>query len=371
MSFILISILQIPVTFGWIFVGTQNRNGSIKEALKADLAYRAVESGEPIPGTQGGIQVRSGLTPQPSQTSYTQQGRIDAPPDENPVIPTTLWMDIRGDEALEGPIYNYARAFTWWSFSTLLRDSLSNTVDMIEDDTQWTDQHNPLTDNAVRISRYCGLETDETHQILAYTNDTKKVYNRIVVSCVVALFVQWTTTGSAFIMAFLTPTVGLGCRSGGYMIYGLASTTILFLMISSMILSNSAMKKYQTRYKEWANLDEESKAKSPRAKMFDGLPYSWRCILAVSTRALGKTFAVANMLWLIISSIFEYVGVYNTCWCKSCVAGFGSRGWAVLFKTDEDFQRVAQGPWVGGICMSTIVCIILTIFFGVGARRSK
>jgi hypothetical protein len=60
---------------------------------------------------------------------------MDAQCDENPTIPTTLWMDIRGDEGLEGPIYHYARAFTWWGFSALLHDSLSSTVATIEDDS--------------------------------------------------------------------------------------------------------------------------------------------------------------------------------------------------------------------------------------------
>jgi hypothetical protein len=109
-----------------------------------------------------------------------------------------------------------------------------------------------------------------------------------------------------------------------------------------------------------------------RGSLFQPSLFYWASIAASAKNDYsGETLAFGNMLWLITSSMFEYVGVYNNCRCKSCFANFGDRGWAVLFKTDQDFQRVAQGPWVGGICMSTIVCIILSVLFWAGASRSK
>jgi hypothetical protein len=93
--------------------------------------------------------------------------------------------------------------------------------------------------------------------------------------------------------------------------------------------------------------------------------------LSCPGRAAGKTLAVANTVWLLLSTVFEYVGFYNKCWCKSCFANLGHQGWVVLFKTDLDFRRVAQGPWRDGIIMSTMVVVVLLLFFAMGTKWRK
>jgi hypothetical protein len=420
---------KIPITFGWIAVGTQTGSGTIKHALEADKAFRAEKGpSEPFLDSQEGIEVRSGLTPQAGRTlrTVTERGRMDATINEHPIIPPTWGMDICGDERLIGPIYNYARVFTWWSISTVLHDALSTTIAKIERENLWKNDVDPLVGDGPHISDCCGLKTNLSHQILAYPQETQQpipdkkhkkspnassgssgvatpvgggngalpensielqplgshiniqsphrpssgISGRMAIACIAALFVQWTTTMSAFIMAFLTPTVGIGCRSGGYLLYGTIGTIVMILMIISMLLSNRAMQKYQSRYSDWTDTDEDGNARS-REMMFHGFPQSALCKWAVGTRACGKALACANMLWLISSSIFEYIGLYNTCWCKSCFVSFGHKGWAVLFKSDQDFQSVAQGPWAGGIAMSTIVSAIFVVFFALGPKKSK
>jgi hypothetical protein len=201
--------------------------------------------------------------------------------------------------------------------------------------------------------------------------EDSEVFKRMAIAYLVALFVQWSTTGSAIVMAYLTPTVGLGCRSGGYLIYGLAGNGVLFLMVLSMIFSHFAMKRYQSHYNKWSEENPNGNPRGSEEEMFKGLRYSLLCILAVVTRVLGKTLAVLSTIFLIASSLFEYLGVYSNCWCKSAFPQWGHSGWVVLFKTDQDFQRVAQGPWVGGVAMSTIACIIAWAVFAFAPQKTK
>jgi hypothetical protein len=405
---------------------SQNDSGTIQHALGAERAYRAdAGPGEPEELTQLGIQVRSGLTPQPSRPAHTTEGNTMVALDRHqPSIPTTLSIDICGDERLEGPMYNYARVFTWRSFAVCLHGAFSKTVSHIKEDTtndDWDTQSNlhPLRVNGPNVSRICGLQTDASHQILGYTENTSGVRRIIVIAFAVAISVKWITAGCAIAMAYLTPTVGLGCRSGGYTLYGVFGTIVLILMTASARLSHSAMKKYQSQYDirtqsasgqqngafgqpngahMLQNLpsvqqngtpvqpnatpvpkigehsqqgDDPSKSGSNNlsAHMFDDIRHSLVCFAAVSLRALGKCFAVSNTFFLILTSIFEYTGYYNNCWCKSCVANLGHYGWATIFKTDSDYRNVALGPWLGSIIGSTAFCFLFLFAFWVALKK--
>jgi hypothetical protein len=328
-----------------------------------------------------------------------------------PSIPTTFSMNICGDERLEGPMYNYARVFTWRSFAICLHGAFDRTVSHIKEttDDDWEAQFNrhPLEGNGPDFSRICGLQTDASHQILAYTKNTSNVRSIIVFAFIVAISVQWITTGCAIAMAYLTPTVGLGCRSGGYTLYGIFGTVVLILMTASARLSHSAMKKYQKLYDirtrsaseqqngasqqqngapvqqngapVQRNGDPAQKGGDPgnsgsanvSEHMFYDIHHSLVCILAVTFRALGKFLAVGNTLFLIVTSIFEYTGFYNNCWCKSCFANLGHRGWATIFKTDTDFRSVALGPWTGSMIGSTVFCLLFFISFWIALIRSN
>ena len=61
-------------------------------------------------------------------------------------------------------------------------------------------------------------------------------------------------------------------------------------------------------------------------------PHSLLCGIAVVTRCLGKMVAIFNAMWIIISTIFEYIGLYDNCWCKADALSLGENGWLTLFK---------------------------------------
>jgi hypothetical protein len=297
-----------------------------------------------------------------------------------PDAPLCIGLDIRGDERLEGPVYNYARAFTWCQLSLQLHDAFSAVVANLETGRTVRGQQKkqnwkPAVDligNNIDTAQYCNLPIDSSNETLAYPREadnvyeTGQVYKRIIYAFIVAMVVQWGTTGPAIVMAYLTPTVGLGCRSGGYLLYGGFGTLVLFLLLLSMLFSHAAMEKYhdkRSKVIDDQSIDIFESSRSTSHKIL--------CFLAISTRVMGKTLAIINTFWLLISSLLEYIGVYSNCWCKSSIITLGDKAWVVLFKTDKDFRAVARGPWIGGIVMGTLICLALTLWLFIKARTVR
>lgn len=165
--------------------------------------------------------------------------------------------------------------------------------------------------------------------------------------------------------ADLTPTRGLGCRSGGYLFYGSFGTIVWLLLLSSMLLSHACMKRYQAIHLDNPSIDFSQQGPE-RAWSHSAL-----CGAAVTTRCLGKLIAVCNALWLIVSSLFEYIGAYDNCWCKADVLGLRDKGWVVLFKDTGDLADAARTPWAGGVAISIIVCSMTYLFFWLGSTKAR
>ncbi|EXL89892.1 hypothetical protein NOF04DRAFT_9770 [Fusarium oxysporum II5] len=388
----------IPVTWGWIWAGTQYHKGSvtISKALQAATAYHALPASEDFAEspTQDGVQigiwvdVESGLTLEPRQAEAQQvtMGPVGHQPSR---LPETLMMNVRGDERQEGPVYNYARVFTWSAFTRRIIDAFDTTLtrlgngvrcDMLDlQRTQQQAQQGPpiggsiLVGTASQTSTYCGLPvsypdippTNQPTPVRAYINFSEMgvdVYKRILEALIVALFTQWGTTGAAIIMAYYTPMIGFGCRSGSYLLYGILSTVVLFILILSMALSHQAMRMYQAEH-----------IRPPTTNFSKRWTVTWThwlfCFGSNITRLAGKFLAVANSIVLVQIAVLEFVGLFDNCWCKSCHLQFGDNGYAVLFRSNEDYQKIAEGSWIGGLSMATIVTSILCLIFFFSTRK--
>jgi hypothetical protein len=194
-------------------------------------------------------------------------------------------------------------------------------------------------------------------------------------------------------IAYLTPTVGLGCRSGGYLIYGVAATISWALILGSSLLSHAVNLRYQDIYmgrrafiprKENRDLEGagESSQMLPKDRFAQESDpanlsahrrtplHSTLAFLTVATRIAGKLIATANACWIVIAALFEYTGVYSNCWCETNADVLGSRAWAVLFATPQSFATVAKSYWVGGVMFSFGVCIFAYVGFFLGCKRS-
>jgi hypothetical protein len=391
----------IPVIMGWITVGTQLGSDSIDEALRADIAYRAKEP--PIAGDasvtdkgeQRAIMVRSGLAVQPHRVQ-TNQAAFEVPPVTNLELPGWLGADIMGDEKREGPIFNYARVFTWWQLAQTIETALTTTLNNIatgqtckpaqEKDVvrTWNNDRRPeenLAGDSYTTAQYCGL--DLTHgQIVAYpewSDISVNVWKRVVIASLIAIFVQWGTTGPAVLIAYYTPTKGVGCRTGGYLLYGGLATIVWILMQASMMFSHAVLLRYQRAHRQAPSMDfRRASLASPILPTSGPQGYerttahSILCGLAVTTRLAGKTIAIGNSIWLLLTALLQYTGVYDRCYCRGNQTGLGlARGWLVLFKTENDLGNYATNPWAGGVAMSILVCFTSYLTFWLCSRRSS
>lgn len=92
-------------------------------------------------------------------------------------------------------------------------------------ETSWNSTERPeknLAGDSHTTAHYCGLDIGRA-PIMAYSEwseITAEVWKRIFVAALFTVFVQWGTTGPGILIAYYTPTRGIGCRSGGYALYG-------------------------------------------------------------------------------------------------------------------------------------------------------
>jgi hypothetical protein len=323
-------------------VGTQYFYGAIQHDLSVDAAHRAAIGN----GNGNGDTVQE-----------TQQGIFARASNAWPRNPQWLGMSVQGDEAIEGPAYNYARVFTWWRFATIVRDGFDATITNIDNGTtchggDWdlTLREENLTGDMQQTAAYCGLSPNNPLPPYIETI-SPDIWKRIFIASLFAVFIQWGTTGPAILIAYLTPTQGLGCRSGSYVLYGIFGTIAWVTLAISAGISHAAMVLEQSRNR--------------------GLGYNFLCALAVLTRMLGKTIVVVNAMWLILSSLFQYIGMFENCWCQGCELSLGVRGWVMLFKTSADLAASASSQWGGGVAMSIIVCCGALLFFYLACKENS
>jgi len=435
-------------------VGTQSKSNSIPDALRQNQARRAIEPPRlfrsyTVLGEQEGILVKAGLTP---QLHHAQTLGLDAPPKEYLEVPNMFGGSVLGDERHYGPVYNYARVFTWWQLAAAVANALECTLGNVarglacqtgielhdfraqqqgaelnapqanpahqmpphpgnaahglphahiqpqgvqpngqpgraphQQQTYWdktSDATTNLRGECRVTASYCGLGNQ---RILAYTPWDRiphKVYKSMLAASIIAFVVQGGTTGASILIAYLTPTVGLGCRSGGYLVYGVLAVVAWGSLLLSMLLSHAVMLRYQQEHVNNPSMDFRRESTSTSQSQTTNPPpqpnhyertwyHAFLCSMAVLTRYFGKFIAVANGIWLILTSLFEIIGVYDNCWCKSNYFSLKEAGWVVLFKSPQQLQQSAGLVWGGGISMSIIICLFGLSFFFLGTRDPR
>ncbi|OQO12049.1 hypothetical protein B0A48_02688 [Cryoendolithus antarcticus] len=383
----------IPIVLGYISCGTQATDHSIEDALSKahERAYCAPEPPhtEPTKGDQQGLMVRSGISPQLLPNAAQTQSCFNTPNALRLEIPPWMGASIGGDEELKGPIFNYARLFTWSQLAHTFESAFAETLQNITDRRLCTDNEpsaplaqnlgpHGLTADSRGTARYCGIGTQGIRAYAKWSSMSAEVYRRIIGASCAAIFLQWGTTGASVIIAYTTPTVGLGCRSGGYLLYGGFATLAWLCLVMATFFSHAAMLRYQSEhildpFKQFQRDPSYHLTNNPgqQQNVYErDLGHSALCGAAVLFRYLGKTLCVLNTFLLIISSLMEVTGGYNNCWCQGIAFGMGRRGWVVLFESSADLAAAAWLPWVGGLVMTIVVCVASYGFFWLGSSKS-
>ena len=155
----------------------------------------------------------------------------------------------------------------------------------------------------------------------------------MIYAVILGLLLQFGTTGAAVIIIVYTPTVGLGCRSLGYAVYGGLAIIIMFLNIFSTIL---------------ARFSEIRKDKS--------FPKSFTKILAIGMRYISWPLALLNSVGIITLSFLQFSNLLSNCYCNSSALGNGTNTYIVVALDDwitymEDFRAI-------GI-LTALACILV------------
>jgi len=78
-------------------------------------------------------------------------------------------------------------------------------------------------------------------------------------------------------------------------------------------------------------------------------------------RWIGKSLAIVNAIGIIANSMFQYASVYDNCYCDSSVYTWGlSNAFDVISPIQSDFD-LARKAWIGALALSLTSC---TFFVG-------
>ena len=190
----------------------------------------------------------------------------------------------------------------------------------------------------------------------------------------------------------------MGCHSLAYLIYGTVSTIVWMLLVLSSVLGYYAQHSLDShsifdserarRCAPSALASNSSAGQSHRAipllevhvpyAYADGgddlsstdsvarknnttfKDYRWihpRMISRVADwlRWIGKFLAIINAIGVIANSIFQYAGLYSSCYCSSNVFTRGVFAYLVINPTKSDID-LARRAWIGGVGLSLACC---------------
>ncbi|KAF0316716.1 hypothetical protein GQ607_016058 [Colletotrichum asianum] len=299
-------IWLVPVILGWILVGTQNKAGTMQSALRGASGYRPE------------IEVADGLRAAPKARN-SRNGSTSSP--------TRLWIfNVAGFQKQEGPAFNYARTLTWINFANNLLVAYEDAIR--PHDMNATGPQQPPESQAAPQPSPAGSQASLTHQdsnsilrgplyeysTLNELSEAKPIFwKHLAFSILMGALIQWGTTILAFILAFETVVKGLGCRSGSYLIYGILSTAACASLVLSAALSHVAMRGYERIRIAQQQQQQQQQQNEPRL----GLGAQLCGAFAVFLRLLGCFLLVANTVWLLLISIWELIGFFDSCYCAS------------------------------------------------------
>lgn len=140
--------------------------------------------------------------------------------------------------------------------------------------------------------------------------DKKEVWQLISAHLIV-----FSTVAGAFVVSFFTPTVGLGCRSGGYMVFYILAVSAFVLEYACWWITKVAV------------YDSAAPELTPHLGNSWKKLHTWWNILNSRTRfelLILRPIEIVNASWLVYILVAQTFGSYETCKCMASVWGFNS-----------------------------------------------
>lgn len=323
-----------PVVVGWQLISPKCESGRLKHALlhANSNVYAASNSG-----------------PQKTDTDVRAFTLYHASEDS-----------MLGDAKYTAPIFNYARVLPW-------TQNVEHVAAVFRCASNHARNHQRV-DGRPRATWVEGTEIQPDNrrgtpeQVMAYCTSSfpnkrshwgPGVWSRMLIASLIALLLQWCTTGAAIIISYYTPTVGLSCRSGMYLTYASTSVLIWMLLVTSSILTHllSAPKLTGSTSQDTDHDTIHFTQPLPHLQTFIRM-------LAIFLRRLGKILATCNAIWIVMACVFQFTKFFTRCFCNSSVIGLGSGAYDVIIITANE----VKGPWIGGVALALGSAFLFILF---------
>ncbi|TFK65409.1 hypothetical protein BDN72DRAFT_900745 [Pluteus cervinus] len=264
--------------------------------------------------------------------------------------PRTAGSALRRDEYRIPPVFNYSRVLPWaadvMKVEAALRRIEEKANPSSEAEKVVSDPLLPVDASPVYSIWKCGILPN------------------MAAASFFAFVLQWGTTGSAIIVSVFTPTVGLGCRSFSFLIYGVVSTVIWLLFVTSSILTYIAVQKARqtTEYKLTGDYEDPKYPTQFKDSLRKDRWYRVTRKSAVYLRRAAKLLAWLNAAWIMSVCFFQFTNFYDRCYCNSSVLGLGTRfGYSVIEYTMDD-KRSMRKAWTGGVVVGLSSSFVFATF---------
>lgn len=242
---------------------------------------------------------------------------------------------VNGDEQLLGPFYNYARVATWSYLAKKIVISYQAVQNNQEPGTELVTIRKAALDSIKGWKRFGWMNEDEGSGCLSRA---RKAF-------LCAFILQSLTGWSAFMIAYYTPVVGMGCRGFAFLIYNTFSLVACVLLISASYLSDR--RAFRT---------EEVGSRNWGTRLLDSIEKP--------SRILGKSVAILNTVVIITSCFLQFTGVYQNCYCGTDKITRGAEAF-IYFPNTLLQAEIAAVSWKVGFAMTIVPCLLYIIYFQV------
>ena len=319
----------LPVVVGWLIISPRCEADKLQKALQEANAHFHIAQDDglpyriPTPLNNDGVENGPALLLKPVKT-----------------------MLLR-DEVHSLPVFNYARVFAWSSCADRVVEALiaaSERAESRKSADSRPDTTLPRPETRTQVVAYC----QHPHRTFTWG---RGVFMRMAIASFMGLMLQWCTAGAAAMIILYSTSlrVGIGCRSGSYLLYALISTLVWFFMVSSSIIAY------------YCDTAPPRKPRSEDGPQYPSHPYLHE--LALSLNLLGKTLCVLNAFWIVCSCMLHFSNTFNRCVCNSGMweTRSAKESFAVLAYSRKH-QEVTQYAWIGGIAVTLASAMVFVIF---------
>ncbi|KAJ7029417.1 hypothetical protein C8F04DRAFT_1116865 [Mycena alexandri] len=325
----------LPVVIGWLQLSPKCDDARLRRAIgQANrLAYVADEDSDPV------------------LAERVSAARAFS------LLNAGLIGDAAQDDALcSAPIYNYARLHSWTLCTELVvsvfRKASRQADARLRADGRYrwrqADEEqliHPDNRRATRraIEEFCADAEGGPAWARTSSHWGSNTISRILLASFMAATLQWGTAGAALIIHVLTPPPGLGCRSALIVMYGVTSTIIWGLLITSSALAHYSLC--------------VSPARNPELRRNTRR-------MSLLLRRSAKLLAIANSLCIVMTTVAEFSNFLNRCWCNTLILDvlrntYG-KAYVVVFVPASQSRLLL--PWTSGLTLG-LGCTGLFVLF--------